>query len=125
MIPRCRFDRPDSNIDEEEHTMYNYAMIVWMLQEKMGLSFEMACMYLHPFRKDPVKRLLEFRPGYDVGDHGQMQDMEAKLLKEIESREPEIRDWMSKNCRRFALQLDYTNVDYDEGTDEPEFSRFA
>ncbi len=124
MVRQCRFNSPTDEIDEEEYTMYIYAMLLWRLQDEMGLSFEKACAYLASYRTLAIDRMIEYRTDIDLNDYDKIREFEDELYPSYEwDKEAEcIGKWIRDNCKRFKMPVDLINIDCDENTPDPEFS---
>ena len=107
MALQCRFNNPTDEINEEEYTMYVYAMVLWRLQDGMGLSFEKACAYLASYRTSAIDRLIEYRTDVDLNDYEKIREFENKLYPSFEwSKEAaRISKWIRDNCKRFKMPV--------------------
>ena len=97
----CRFNKPTDKTSEEEYVQYIYAMQLWKLQDELGMSFEMASMYLSVYRNHVSEHILEYRSNVDIDDCEQMKSAESKLWDEYNSMDLHISEWIVKNCKRF------------------------
>ena len=124
MALQCRFNNPTDEINEEEYTMYVYAMLLWRLQDGMGLSFEKACAYIASYRTSAIDRLIEYRTDIDLNDYKKIREFENKLYPNFEwSKEAaRISKWIRDNCKRFKMPVDMRNIDCDVNIPDPEFS---
>ena len=104
--------------------MYIYAMLLWRLQDEMGLSFEKACAYLASYRTQAIDRLVEYRTDIDLNDYEKIREYEERLYPAFEwDKESErISKWIRDNCERFKMPVDLRNIDCDENIPDPEFS---
>lgn len=98
---QCRFNSPSDKISEEEYIQYIYAMLLWRLQDGMGLSFEVASMSLWPFRNNIVESIFRYRSEVNINDPDQLKDKEESLWDELHPLEDEIEHWIFKNAARF------------------------
>lgn len=99
----CRFNKPTDKTDEEEFVQYVYAMRLWKLQDGLGLSFEMASMYLSHLRHSVPEHILRYRSDVDVDDPEHLKKAEADLWNEFlyQTDVDSIHMWLHKNCKRF------------------------
>ena len=122
-LPRqCRFNRPTDHIDEEEYSQYIYAMQLWLLQDELGLSFEMACMdrsSLRPFNY--MESLLEYRTDIDIKDMEKVRLAEEVLRSEYGEIRDRTLEWGYRHFGRFKPSDFIADVSYLEGH-EPEFT---
>ncbi len=104
--------------------MYMYAKILWDLQDELGVSFETACTYLSPYRKDAIERLIEFRTDVDINDYKKVEEIETKIYDDFEysDERKQINDWYHKKNKRFKMPVDMRDINYSIDYIEPEFS---
>ena len=121
LVRQCRFNKPTDEIDDEEYTMYTYAMRVWLLQDRLGLSFETACLFNHELREWPFEHLVEFRPDYWELNDEEKEQYEQRLWKEMNDDEDRIRQWAKDNLKRFQAPSSNLHFEYEENDSRPEF----
>lgn len=99
----CNFNTPSDKIKSEEYVQYIYAMRLWKLQDELGLSFEMASMYLRFRRSNVDMQILRFRMGGQFLDPVKLteacDDMYRKYDLEVDSEE--IKRWERIHNKRF------------------------
>ncbi len=122
---QCRFDNPDAEINGEEYYQYIYAMRLWYLQDKMGLSFEVASMALGELRRHIPESILEFRSDMNLDDKDKLEAAEKQLIEETAPMKEKIYEWERKNNKRFIGVPSFTHWDSWHDRDEkwrlPEF----
>lgn len=122
MVRKCRFNRPTDEIDDEEYTMYTYATRIWLLQDGLDLSFEMASLYNSELREWPMENMMEFRSGYSELSKEEKERFADQLWKELEDNKETIDEWAKDNLKRFQVpSTRLMHIEYSESDHVPEF----
>ena len=65
---QCRFHSPDDILEDEEQSMYSYAMQIWTIQRRLHIPLWKADIYAGFPRNWGLSRTVEFLPEYrDLG----------------------------------------------------------
>ena len=121
MVRQCRFNKPTDEIDDEEYTMDTYAMRIWLLQDRLGLSFETASLFNYGLREWPFEHLVEFRSDFQKLDDAEKEEYEHRLWKEMKDDEARIGQWAKDNLKRFQTPPSDLHFEYEENDQKPEF----